>query len=733
MRTTGSIQVKVISVLLIILAVSVTFSIYFSVLNQRNNLLEASQQTLALNTQVLNHTIRNIMLSGEAPLANQTMGDLRQMEEFIEYEIYRRDGSLAFSNYETLDFVNDFQDRVMFEPTPRLEGSMIEDTGFMEVLKFKTPLVMLNEDAQEMEYYFPILNYADCRVCHGDDHFIRGISHFRISLSDVYAKVASARNLLTAFFLVVGAVIFVWVLIMLRRIVIRPVYAIGDVVARVGGGDLDIRINMKQNDELGMLSGRINQMIQGLKNSKLMELEKTRIEARLEESRKYLDNISEGLLLLNRDYQITDEFSFYLKELFETDEIAGLKFIDFIYGEGAATEQQIQEMEMFFDFLFNNKTAALSMIMEINPIHDMSLKLESGREIIIDAGFQRILEDDEVVNVMVLFQDKTDIIKTQNALEAEKMMRESELEQIAAILQHGPRVFEDFIASAEVAFMLISGSLDKLNNESNLAEVFRETHSLKGASRYLKFGRLEDISHQLESHFDALRNGSATDTTPPDVEELINAMETEITGIKNTIERFRKFSVSSDDDSSETAVFRDRITEMAAELAAELGKNASLKFETNSSNIPGLRKIQPALFHLVRNAIDHGVEDPFQRTAAGKPETAEVRLSFDVDEDKLKIRVSDDGRGIDFDAVELKAVEKGLLSTGGNSPSRILAAMFKSGFSSRDEVTSISGRGVGLDAVQADVHALKGQIKVKNNRGSGTAFTLLIPVTELES
>lgn len=729
----GSIQIKIISVLLIILALSVSMSVYFSVFNQRNNLLEASQQTLALNTQVLNHTIRNIMLSGEAPLANQTMGDLRQMDEFLEYEIYRRDGSLAFSNYETLDFVNEFQKDITFEPTPRVEGGMKEDDGFAEVLKFKTPVVMLNEESQEMEYYFPILNYADCRTCHGTDHFIRGISHFRISLSDIYAKVASARNILSGFFLLVGAVIFIWVIMMLRRIVIRPVYAIGAVVAQVGTGNLDVRIDMKQNDELGMLSERINRMIQGLKDSKLLEIENTRIEARLEESRKYLDNIQEGLLLLNPDFVITDEYSFYLKDLFEKDQIAGVKFIDFIYGRAKASEEKIQEIDMFLDFLFNNKTAALSMIMEINPIKNMKLQLESGREIIIEAGFQRIFEGEEVVNVMVLFQDMTDIVKTQNALEAERLMRESELEQIAAILQHGPRVFEDFITSAEEAFSLISGSMDELNDADILAAVFRETHSLKGTSKYLKFRRLEDIAHQLESYFDSIRKGESAAHCPQNIKELISDMEIEISGIRTVIERFRKFSISDGDDDSESAIFKSRITEMVGELSEELGKEAVLVFNADTKLIPGLKNIQPAIFHLVRNAVDHGIEDVFQRTAAGKPEAGQINLSFSQDGENLSVVISDDGRGIDFNDVENKAVKKGLLKKVGNPDSRILAAMFKSGFSSRDEVTPVSGRGVGLDAVQADIHALKGKIKVRNSKGQGAVFTLVIPLKELEA
>ncbi|MBI9101807.1 MAG: Hpt domain-containing protein [Spirochaetales bacterium] len=734
-----SIQVKLISAILIILALSVFLSIYFTITNQKNNLLDASQQTLSMNTQVLNHTIRNIMLSGEAPLANRTMRDLREMDDFLEYDIYRRDGSLAFSNYETMDFVNNFQDDVMFEKTPRLDGSMINDTGFEEVLRFKTPLVTLDEEAMEMEYYFPILNYADCRTCHGDDHFIRGISYFRISLSDIYSKLNSAGTILTLFFLAVGFIIFFWMLVMVRRIIVKPVFSIGGVVSRVGGGDLDTRIDLNQKDEFGELAGQINEMILGLKKSKLLEIENTRIEARLEESRKYLDNINEGLLLLNPDFTITNEVSSFLNKLFEKENLAGLHFTDFIYGENKASEEQKQEMEMFLDFLFNNKTAALSMIMEINPVHDMHLILESGREIIINGEFQRIFDGEDVQNVMVLFQDMTDIVIAREALESEKMMRESELEQIAAILQHGPQVFEDFILAADGVYNLLIENIDNLGDEEILARVFRDTHSLKGTARYLKFQRLEKISHELEEKFAALRAGgdesNGTEGAPEisGEKELIEEMGSEIDIVRKIVKRFKNFSIEPESGDPELSIFKTRLSEMVSEIADELDKKIVLAFKSNIESIPGLRKLQPALFHLVRNAADHGIEDTFQRVAARKEESAVLTLSFIMSEGELRIEVKDDGQGLDFSAIEEKAVEKGILDAGSHSSAEILKAMFTSGFSSRDQVSTISGRGVGLDAVQADVHKLKGKITVRTKTGKGTSFLITIPTVELES
>lgn len=733
-----SIQVKVTALILLVLVFGISFSISFALSNQRENLIDAAQQTLAVNTRVLNLNIRNLMLNGEAPLANRTMADLREMPEFLEYEIYRRDGSRAFSDYETLDFVNSFQDNIRFSETPRLEGGMLSNPGFMQVLRFSAPHVQLDEVAQEMEYYFPILNNSpDCRVCHGTDHFIRGVAHFRISLGDVYAKVASARRFLTYFFLAVGLFIFAAILVLMRRVVIRPVLNIGNVVSRVGEGDLETQVELKQRDELGDLAQRINRMILGLKASKQLELENTRIEARLEESRKYLDNIKEGLLLLNPDGTISEEYSTFLLELFEKDSISGIPFSRFIFGD-EMTDEQKQEMDMFLDILFNNQTASMMMILDINPINRLEKTLPSGRRIIVSSGFQRIGEGGNVENVMVLFQDITDIEETRAELEKEREIRESELEQIAAILKLGPQVFEDFIQSSDQVLEFITANRKDLFKKDILDQAFRDTHSLKGTARYLKFTRMEQTAHRLEDHFDQFREqgGSLAQIDSPVLEDLLQQLKDSLRSVEGIINRFRQFSLGQGESNGkkpEWELFRLRLTEMVEELSGELEKEVAFQLHSDWDNPPGIQKLQPSLFHLIRNALDHGLEDSYERIAAGKPEKAKLNLSFLKEgENTLKIEVEDDGRGLDFEALEQRAMDTGLLRPGKHFPSQILKTLFMPGFSSRDSVSALSGRGVGLDAVKADIQALKGKINVRTAKGKGSAFILSIPLSSLE-
>jgi two-component system chemotaxis sensor kinase CheA len=136
------------------------------------------------------------------------------------------------------------------------------------------------------------------------------------------------------------------------------------------------------------------------------------------------------------------------------------------------------------------------------------------------------------------------------------------------------------------------------------------------------------------------------------------------------------------------------------------------------------------LLHLVRNAVDHGVEPPEERAAAGKPETALIRLAAAQEGDRVRIEVEDDGRGIDWARIVGRAREVGLLGPGETPEDDALADLiFHPGFSTRGEVDEVSGRGVGLDVVRSTVARMRGQVRVEEGDEGGTRFILYFPLT----
>jgi two-component system chemotaxis sensor kinase CheA len=145
-----------------------------------------------------------------------------------------------------------------------------------------------------------------------------------------------------------------------------------------------------------------------------------------------------------------------------------------------------------------------------------------------------------------------------------------------------------------------------------------------------------------------------------------------------------------------------------------------------------LDAIAEPLTHLVRNAISHGIESPEERRKAGKPAQGTVRLNAYHHGNQVIVEVTDDGRGIDAQKIRNKAIELGLTSPAEASrltEPEILDFIFRPGFSTAEQVTEVSGRGVGMDVVQSVLHRLKATVSVETKQGQGTTFRLKLPLT----
>ena len=143
-----------------------------------------------------------------------------------------------------------------------------------------------------------------------------------------------------------------------------------------------------------------------------------------------------------------------------------------------------------------------------------------------------------------------------------------------------------------------------------------------------------------------------------------------------------------------------------------------------------LSRLAEPLLHLLRNAVDHGIELPQDRLAANKMEQGSIYLDFQRDGEEMALRVSDDGRGLDLAAIEAKALSFGLISSAGSlSETELQRLILQPGFSTRDAVTETSGRGVGMDIVNDRITSLKGRLEIDTTYGLGSTFTVHVPVS----
>ncbi len=175
-----------------------------------------------------------------------------------------------------------------------------------------------------------------------------------------------------------------------------------------------------------------------------------------------------------------------------------------------------------------------------------------------------------------------------------------------------------------------------------------------------------------------------------------------------------------------------RFRRLVRDLSGELGREVVLETEGADTELDKtvIERLNDPLVHLIRNAIDHGIEPPDEREAAGKPRQGIVRLAAVHSGAHVIVQISDDGRGLDAAAIKAKGVERGLLSPDAEpSEKELFNLIFAAGFSTAKNVSSVSGRGVGMDVVRRSIETLRGTVDLSSEPGRGSTVTIKLPLT----
>lgn len=175
-----------------------------------------------------------------------------------------------------------------------------------------------------------------------------------------------------------------------------------------------------------------------------------------------------------------------------------------------------------------------------------------------------------------------------------------------------------------------------------------------------------------------------------------------------------------------------RFPRVVRDVSRELGKDIALRISGAETELDKsmVEKIADPLMHLVRNAIDHGIESPQRRQARGKPAQGTILLNAYHESGSIVIEVSDDGGGLDADKILAKAIERGLVQPSQSlTPQEIHRLIMEPGFSTAERVSNLSGRGVGMDVVRSNVEALRGSLEINSESGQGTCMRICLPLT----
>ena len=259
---------------------------------------------------------------------------------------------------------------------------------------------------------------------------------------------------------------------------------------------------------------------------------------------------------------------------------------------------------------------------------------------------------------------------------------------------------------------------------------------------------MKDLFDDLPDYLAAIQQGRAAKDVKKEILEkygfLYQTFDGFGTDLKNDVAKFRSTAQNLGRITGELqeGVMRirmvpisqifSRFPRLVRDLTKSLNKKVNLVIEGEDTELDKsvIEDLLDPLMHSVRNALDHGVETPEERVAAGKNEVGTVLLKASNEGNMIVIEIADDGKGIDIEAVRAKAVERGIIH-----PDKALTEVeafnliFDAGFSTAKKITNISGRGVGLDVVKRQIEKLNGSVTVSSRQGKGTRFTIKLPLT----
>ncbi len=564
----------------------------------------------------------------------------------------------------------------------------------------------------------------------------------------------------------------------LAAVIGRPLTRMQSMMSEIASSqDFTRRVPVGRMDEIGRSIVAFNEMIEKIQQSSVLLKQKTA------DIQAMLQNIQQGMLTVISGALVHPEYSAYLEAIFETKDIAGRSVMDLVFANTdlntdvrAQVDAAIQACigEDAINFAFNQHLL----------VNEISKTMADGRVKTLDLSWSAITdENDTVMRLMLCVRDVTEL----RQLAAETGEQKRRLEMIGEILAVNEEKFNCFVDSA-TGFVKENERIIRQHTQADsaaLAELFRNVHTIKGNARTYSLRYLTNIVHETEQRYDALRRNDVSEewnqeVLIADLERVKEAIEHyrtindvslgrkdlgrrggaehhAIVDQKHIHESLRLLDAANPADIRSLQSMRDSVRrnlrvlgtktieqalsgvlESLPSLAKELGKEPPVvRIDDGGYRVTSHASstLNNVFMHLMRNSLDHGIEPAAARVAFGKAAAGTITIEAGVARGALQITLSDDGRGLALSRIRSIASERGWFDADTQMSDELVAEfIFHPGFSTTEQVTEVSGRGVGMDAVRDFLKRVNGNIELRftdNRRDADTRlFQMVITLPE---
>ena len=440
-----------------------------------------------------------------------------------------------------------------------------------------------------------------------------------------------------------------------------------------------------------------------------------------------LESIHEGLVVVDDSLKIGHLYSEQARKLLAEESLAGKDFFKLLSSKSISSESVVNQLRDTFLMAFNLFiTDQFSEVMKnapkILPIHI------GEHSYIYEFNYAPYVEDESVKQIVVTFSNETDRAALSDV---EGFAASKALDSIVRVheLVRGRWKAQTLLDFTHDNIQTLAQILALIDDEYDADHVFRHLHNLKGAARTLDLSALARVAHSCENYVTKVREGAELDEDATMIfKSQLMSLKDAMVAMKDIVSPYAELAATEAHEWEEKwQSYCDDMRSSMKEISYELGKLIELEVaHTDRMSHLDFRMLKGLLLHIVRNAADHGIETPKERLAKGKPEMGLIRVSVFNEQGEITVKVVDDGRGLNFEALWKKAVERGLEVADWQQWQAYdaLQVLCHPGFSSREEVTDISGRGVGMDSVAFNLNEVGGQFVLQDTGDHGTEFLM---------
>ncbi len=488
---------------------------------------------------------------------------------------------------------------------------------------------------------------------------------------------------------------------------------------------------------------RINSMRRQNEKLEILVNEKTEeLKEKYKESENIMENVEEGLFILNEDFEIGSQYSSVLENIMNDEELAHKKFTKML--EDKISKKDISTVERYLNLMIENNIDEVTLT-DLNPLSKIEMNFnENGNtwssSKYLDFKFRRILGTDKKVNLFTTVQDITEQVKLAEKLEASEKQTNKQMELLLSILHVEPAMLQEFIVSVENEIHNVKTELkvdeSVKNYQEILQNVYRSMHMIKGNASLLDLKFFANIAHEFEDKITEIQGKSEISGSDfiPLVMKLSYIKHT-LKEVNDLIERMSRIH----DQFRPKRKFEDEllirsIKNLVDHISKDALKDVGLYHSGFSGNdIPYNYRIlvKDLLIQLVRNAVSHGIEMPEDRKKLKKDAKGKIQISTAIKDQKLEITVKDDGQGIQISKLKKSVIDSGKFKSeeiDKMSEDQVRDLIFLPGISTTSNIDLASGRGVGMDIIKQKVNQHKGHIKIDSLAGKYCIFKIDLPL-----